>query len=134
MPPALLDPAAAGAFAATPTATPPAMKNVYDSFCGELGGGRLYCATQGACFDPLTEDCREPGFVPPTGLPVCVRGAEASCAKRFTGPSKAACEAGAQQSQRAPALLNSKAAQAVIQFPGPFAVGNALGAMLCTNF
>ena len=125
---ALLDPAAAGAFSASPTT------NVYDSYCGQLGGGRLYCETQGTCFDPLTEVCRSPGFSPPSGFPACVRGAEASCTKRFTGPSLLACTAGARQSQRAPALTSNDAAQAVIQFPGPFALGNALGAMLCSNF
>ena len=110
-----------------------AVTDVYDSFCAPQAGGRAYCPTQGRCFDPLTETCREPGYTTPSDLPECIRGAQARCRSKYAGDAFHACAEGTTQSQRAPTLSTDAAAKAMLLFPLPFAYGGALAGQLCST-
>jgi hypothetical protein len=105
--------------------------NVYDSFCAQHGSA--YCPTLGKCYDPLTQDCRVAGYTAPSGLPSCVRGAQARCESVYSGPAGEACALGAVQSQRAPSLASPEDIRTILLLPQPFAWGSALAAQLCSH-
>ena len=110
-----------------------AVTNVYDAFCAQQADGRAYCSTQGRCYNPLTETCREPGYVEPPGLPACVRGAQARCRFSYSGPANEACAEGAVQAARAPTLTTQTDLRSMLLFPKAFADGMALSQNLCTH-
>lgn len=109
------------------------MSNVYDSFCAEQADGRAYCPTLGRCYDPLTEDCRTPGYVEPDGLPPCARTAQSKCDFAFSGAAADACSEGAVQAQRAPSLTTKTDVRSMLLFPNAFSQGMALALDLCTS-
>ncbi len=129
----LLSARAAGAAAPQPALFQSAVTNVYDAFCAQQAGGLSYCETLGRCVDPLLQQCRQPGYAEPEGLPACVRGAQARCAAQYAGDARTACARGTEQAMRAPNLVTTTAQKSLILYPEPFAWGAALAQNLCSS-
>jgi len=108
--------------------------DVLDPICAEQAPkGFVYCETEGRCIDPTKELCRTPQYDQPTGLPACVRTAQAQCEMSYSGPSLEACRAGAEQAMRPPKLIPPTAMSSIVQFPRPFTRGMSASQVLCST-